>query len=211
MTSPRLVSMVVIWKSAPMRVTASEESYDRPSTAAVADVSCPPMNEAEWQTRKERIDKRLRATQPPWKIIRYRDGLDLSTLTCHAVEEFPTANGPADYGLFVHGHHLGVIEAKNVTLDPQNARKRAIRSSRLADSEPVAIKSLVRMNGVFLKKGETAERTDTKTGQKALDQLEDERAFEAADIERSITELEAMVDDLRDIVELLEKEEGVEK
>src|SRR5437667_5268378 len=45
----------------------------------------------------------------------------------------------------------------------------------------------VRMNGVFLKEGETVERVDTDTGQKALDQLEDERAFEAAEIERSIT------------------------
>src|ERR1035441_6891585 len=48
-------------------------------------------------------------------------------------------------------------------------------------------KSEVRMNGVFLKEGETVERVDTDTGQKALDQLEDERAFEAADVERSIT------------------------
>ncbi len=57
------------------------------------------MNEAEWQTRKERIDKRLRAAQAPWKIICYGDGLDLSTLDCHAVEELPTADGLADYGL----------------------------------------------------------------------------------------------------------------
>ena len=55
------------------------------------------------------------------------------------------------------------------------------------DYEPVAIKSQVRMNGVFLKEGETVERVDTDTGQKALDQLEDERAFDAADVERSIT------------------------
>ena len=49
------------------------------------------MNEAEWQTRKQRIDTRLRALQPPWQIIRYRDELDLSALDCHAVEELPTA------------------------------------------------------------------------------------------------------------------------
>ena len=59
------------------------------------------MNESEWTTRKQRIDTRLRALTPPWEIIRYRDGLDLSKLPRHAVEEFPTANGPADYGLFV--------------------------------------------------------------------------------------------------------------
>lgn len=78
------------------------------------------MNEAEWQTRKPSIDTRLRALQPPWTIIRYREGLDLSGLHCHAVEELPTHNGPADYGLFVGGMFLGVIEAKKVTVKPQN-------------------------------------------------------------------------------------------
>src|SRR5207247_6488000 len=65
--------------------------------------------------------------------------------------------------------------------------EQGILDGYLVDYEPVAIKSEVRMNGVFLKEGETVERMDTDTGQKALDQLEDERAFEAADIERSIT------------------------
>ena len=64
------------------------------------------MNEAEWQTRKQRLDTRLRALQPPWKIVRYSDGLDFSTLDRVAVEELPTANGPADYGLFVDGQLL---------------------------------------------------------------------------------------------------------
>ena len=66
------------------------------------------MSEAEWQTRKQRIDTRLRAMQPAWKILRYHNGLDLSALHCVAVEEFPTANGPTDYALFVHGELLGI-------------------------------------------------------------------------------------------------------
>jgi len=41
------------------------------------------MSESEWQTRKQRIDTRLRAVHPPWQIIRYRDGLDLSSLAHH--------------------------------------------------------------------------------------------------------------------------------
>jgi len=45
----------------------------------------------------------------------------------------------------------------------------------------------VRMNGVFLKEGETVERVDTDTGQKALDQLEDERQFDAGAVEHDIT------------------------
>ena len=32
------------------------------------------MNEAEWQTRKQRIDTRLRGVHPPWQIIRYHKG-----------------------------------------------------------------------------------------------------------------------------------------
>src|ERR1035438_7117138 len=43
------------------------------------------------------------------------------------------------------------------------------------------------MNGVFLKEGETVERTDTDTGQMTLDQLEDERAFDSGDVEWRIT------------------------
>ena len=48
------------------------------------------------KTRKERIDKWLKSLPEPWEIVRYRDGLNTSVLGHHAVEEFPTANGPAD-------------------------------------------------------------------------------------------------------------------
>lgn len=85
------------------------------------------MNEAEWQTRKKRIDTRLRAMSPAWQIIRHRDSLDFSKLHCHAVEELPTENGPADYGLFVNGQLLGIIEAKKVTVNPQNVLEQAKR------------------------------------------------------------------------------------
>src|SRR5438105_5877441 len=87
------------------------------------------MTESEWQTRKQRIDTRLRGVQPPWRIVRYRDGLDFSTLDGVAVEELPTANGPADYGLFVGGKLLGIIEAKKVTVSPQNVLEQAKRYS----------------------------------------------------------------------------------
>jgi type I restriction enzyme, R subunit len=70
------------------------------------------MHEAEWLTRKQRIDKRLQALNPCWQIIPYRQGLNLSTLTCHAVTEFPTGHGPADYALIVNGIFLGILEAK---------------------------------------------------------------------------------------------------
>jgi type I restriction enzyme R subunit len=82
--------------------------------------------ELEWKTRKERIDKKLKSLNPPWSIIKYHDGLDISTLQCHAVEECPTANGPADYTLFAKGKLLGIIEAKKVKVSPQNVLEQAI-------------------------------------------------------------------------------------
>src|SRR6266536_317679 len=85
------------------------------------------MNEAEWMTRKLRIDTRLRALNPPWQIIPWRAGLATSNLTCHAVTEFPTANGPADYALFVNGVLLAILEAKKVTVNPQNVLEQAKR------------------------------------------------------------------------------------
>jgi len=85
------------------------------------------MNEAEWQTRKQRIDARLRSLNPAWQIVRYNEGLAFSTLHCHAVEELPTANGPADYALFVSGKFLGILEAKKVTVAPQNVLEQAKR------------------------------------------------------------------------------------
>ena len=70
------------------------------------------MQESEWQTRKTRIDRQLTALHPAWEIIPYSTGLNTSALSCHAVEEYPTANGPADYALFVNGKLLGILEAK---------------------------------------------------------------------------------------------------
>jgi type I restriction enzyme, R subunit len=83
------------------------------------------MHEPEWLTRKKRIDTKLRSLNPAWKIIRYNEGMDLSNLNRHAVKEFPTANGPADYALFVDGQLLGIIEAKKVTVNPQNVMEQA--------------------------------------------------------------------------------------
>lgn len=94
------------------------------------------MSEPEWLTRKKRIDIRLRSMTPPWKIIRYHDGLDLSALHYVAVEEFPTENGPADYALFVNGIFIGIIEAKKVTVNPQNVLEQAKRYSRGAANGP---------------------------------------------------------------------------
>ena len=81
--------------------------------------------ESEWLTRKQRIDFRLKKLG--WRITPYSDDTDLNSLNCVAVEELPTANGPADYALFVGGKLLGIIEAKKVTVNPQNVLEQAKR------------------------------------------------------------------------------------
>ncbi|MDD2710448.1 MAG: hypothetical protein PHV34_20910 [Verrucomicrobiae bacterium] len=51
------------------------------------------MPESEWQTRKQRIDQRLKSLSPAWKIVPFSENLDLFSLRFHAVTEFPTETG----------------------------------------------------------------------------------------------------------------------
>jgi len=84
-------------------------------------------DEREWQTRRDRINKKLKSLLPAWNIVKYKDGMDVSSLICHAVEEYPTANGPADYALFIQGRLLGLIEAKKVGVGAYNALEQVKR------------------------------------------------------------------------------------
>jgi type I restriction enzyme R subunit len=90
--------------------------------------------ESEAQTRKKRIDTKLQ--DAGWNIIPFKDGIDLGTLTNHAVEEFPTANGPADYALVSEGLLLGVIEAKKVTVGAKGVLVQAERYSKGVSDSP---------------------------------------------------------------------------
>ncbi len=94
------------------------------------------ITEPEWRTRKERIDTRLRAVHPSWKVVRYSPTLDTAKLDGIAVEEYPTLNGPADYALFVRGQLLGIIEAKKVAINPQNVLEQAKRYALGATNGP---------------------------------------------------------------------------
>src|SRR3989441_588894 len=85
-------------------------------------------SESERGTRKSRIDPRLK--QWGWEITPFNPAKPLSGYRRHAIEEFPTANGPADYALVVDGQLLGVVEAKKVTLGPQNVLTQAERYSK---------------------------------------------------------------------------------
>lgn len=81
--------------------------------------------ESERQTRKKRIDPLLKAAG--WSVAPYETGMDLSLFNKFALEEFPTSNGPADYALCLDGKIVAVVEAKKVTLGPQNVLTQAER------------------------------------------------------------------------------------
>lgn len=128
--------------------------------------------ETEWRTRKARIDQRLRALSPAWQIVRYHPGLDLSRLTCHVVEEIPTDSGPADYGFFVNGLFLGILEAKRVRTNPQNVLEQAKRYSRGATHGP-GNWSGYRVPFLFATNGELIWFIDIRHDQAASRQLAD--------------------------------------
>ena len=93
-----------------------------------------PRTEGERRTRTSRIDPRLKAWG--WQIVQFDPARPLSKYARHAIEEYPTANGPADYALVVDGKLLGVVEAKKVTLGPQNVLTQAERYSKGVDGSP---------------------------------------------------------------------------
>lgn len=65
-----------------------------------------------------------------WIIVPSSEAYDVSKLTNHAVEEYPTKTGPADYALFVEGKLLGIIEAKKVSVGVGNVLEQAKRYSK---------------------------------------------------------------------------------
>ena len=88
------------------------------------------MGESESITRKQRIDTRLSSSLLNWKIIHNDKVSDTSLLEAHAVEEYQTETGPADYALFVKGKLLGIIEAKKIAVGAENVLEQAKRYSK---------------------------------------------------------------------------------
>jgi len=83
-------------------------------------------HEAEWKTRKERIDPRLDAAGWP-----RRSGPP--SPKPFRTEEEETTNGPADYALWIDNQILAVVEAKKLTVGPQNVLTQAARYARGLD------------------------------------------------------------------------------
>lgn len=83
---------------------------------------------SEFLTRKQIIDGKLKAAG--WKVAPHVPGMPLAQYERCAVEEFETANGPADYALCLGGQVVGVVEAKKLSLGPQNVLSQAERYSK---------------------------------------------------------------------------------
>jgi type I restriction enzyme R subunit len=85
-------------------------------------------SESEWLTRKRRIDPLLDAAG--WPVRRGRSNAAFRT------EEEETAHGPADYTLWLDDRVVGIVEAKKLTIGPQNVLTQAERYARgLAHSD----------------------------------------------------------------------------
>jgi type I restriction enzyme R subunit len=81
--------------------------------------------DSEWATRKTLIDKCLRGAG--WRITPFDPRKTLESWDRCAVEEYQTGNGPADYALILGDRVVGVVEAKKLTLGPQNVLVQAER------------------------------------------------------------------------------------
>ena len=94
---------------------------------------CRSSGDSEAVTRRDLIDPMLK--QQGWTIVPFDPSCSTAGYKHHAVTEYPTANGPADYALFVDGQPLGIVEAKRLSLGPQNVLTQAERYSKgVADS-----------------------------------------------------------------------------
>ena len=86
--------------------------------------------ELEWKTRKTRIDPRL--DHAGWPKA------PKGTKPIHPArtEEEETSNGPADFALWVNGAVTGIVEAKKVTLSPQEVLRQAERYAKGVQGSP---------------------------------------------------------------------------
>jgi type I restriction enzyme, R subunit len=88
---------------------------------------------------------------------------------------------------------------------------RAVREGYLVDYDVVRVRSNVRMHGVFLQEGEQIDQVDPETGTRQLDLLEDERTFDATEVEEKITAPDSnrkILEELKAYAEKHEQETG---
>jgi type I restriction enzyme R subunit len=89
--------------------------------------------ESERQTRKQRIDPKLRASG--WSVVPFVSEGAATSLANSAIEEYETRLGPADYIFADDGDLLGVVEAKKLTLGPQGVLPQAERYAKAVPTD----------------------------------------------------------------------------
>ncbi len=94
------------------------------------------MDESEWQTRKCRIGTGLRSVRPPWRLIRWRAGLDPFSLHPRLVTEFATADGPGEHARFISGSVLSILRANEVSVTLHRNRTAAPQPARAKENSP---------------------------------------------------------------------------
>lgn len=100
----------------------------------------------EETTRKKWIDEKLKKSG--WEtLVRYEEGMDTSSLHKVAVEEYMTATGPADYALFANGKLVAFVEAKKISLGPQNVLQQAQRYIKGAEQDGINVPFIYSTNG----------------------------------------------------------------
>jgi type I restriction enzyme, R subunit len=90
--------------------------------------------DSEYLTRRLRIDPRLEAQG--WHVVDHDASRPILDHAASAVTEYPTDNGPADYALIAGAQPLGIVEAKKLTLGPQNVLSQAERYARGVSDSP---------------------------------------------------------------------------
>ncbi len=81
-----------------------------------------------------RIDPKLKALG--WEVVPFEYGKSIPDYSNHAIEEYPTRNGPADYALVANGQLVGIVEAKKLSLGPQGVMEQAERYSTGISGNP---------------------------------------------------------------------------
>ena len=104
--------------------------------------------ERERQTRKQRIDPRLR--NAGWKVVPFTDR-DVATYTSgSAVEEFGTDQGPADYALCIDGEALVLDSPLRFRILPGVLRVRIARKHPGASPSMAMPETLLGTAGALL-------------------------------------------------------------
>jgi type I restriction enzyme R subunit len=89
---------------------------------------------SEALTRRDLIDPRLERWG--WKVVPFPGSGPVPQVGSFSIAEYPTSAGPADYALVSNGRIVGIVEAKKLTLGPQNVLTQAQRYSRGLEDSP---------------------------------------------------------------------------